>query len=136
PCPKFSPKDGSAHIGSITMRRIVSILLVALFWAGPVSALLPASAETQLPACCRRHGAHHCAMAMANGAQPASGQAFSAPAHCPLYHRSEPASPAFTPATQPSLAQLPRAGAPIASTRAAVLHRARSHSGRGPPIAL
>jgi hypothetical protein len=117
------------------MRRLLSILLVALFWAGPMSALLPANTDAQLPACCRRHGAHHCAMGRSDSAQPSAGHAFAAPAHCPLYHRSGPATPTFTAAAQPSLAQLPQASALTASTRTAVLHRARSLSSRGPPLA-
>lgn len=118
------------------MRRLLSILLVALFWAGPLSALLRANTDAQIPACCRRHGAHHCAMGVSDGAQPSTGHAFAAPAHCPLYHRSGPATPTFTPAAQPSLAQLPHAPALFLSTRAAVLHRARTLSSRGPPLAL
>jgi len=119
------------------MRRIVSILLVALFWAGPVSALLPASADAQLPACCRRHGAHHCAMSSANGAQTVAGHALAAPAKCPFYHRSGPATaPSFTPAAQPAVAQLPQAAARFAAMQGAVLYRARAQSSRGPPHAL
>ena len=117
------------------MRRLVSILLVALFWAGPLSALLPASADAQLPACCRRHGAHHCAMAMAENGQTPAGHSFS-PAHCPRYHRSGPATLNFTPAEQPALAELPQAPTEFPSPRAAALHRARRQSGRGPPLAL
>ena len=119
------------------MRRLVSILLVALFWAGPVSALLPANADAQLPACCRRHGAHHCAMTMAKAPQRSTGSDFTAPAHCPRYHRSGPATaPTFTPAAQLDLAQIPQAPAPLASKRAAVLHRSRTQASRGPPVLL
>ena len=44
------------------MRRAFSILLVLLFGAGPLSFAFSASDDISLPACCRRHGAHHCAM--------------------------------------------------------------------------
>jgi hypothetical protein len=53
--------------------------------------ILPALAlaqgpESNLPACCRRNGAHHCAMAMRSNAMPASGTNLSAlPQHCPAY---------------------------------------------------
>ena len=117
------------------MRRIVSILLVALFWAGPVSALLPASADTQLPACCRRHGAHHCAMTSASSVQPFTAGTFAAPERCPFYRRSGPATaPTFTPAAQSALAELPQAPVTFAAARAAVLHRARTQASRGPPL--
>jgi hypothetical protein len=44
------------------MRRILSISLTLLLWLGPLASLLPGSDESQLPFCCRRHGAHHCGM--------------------------------------------------------------------------
>src|SRR4051812_47672753 len=97
---------GSCHIGSDLMRRLLSLVLVALFWAGPLSALMPGSEQARLPACCRRHGAHHCAMISAEGASAAPGRTFASPARCPRYHRSGPATaPAFTPAAQLALAK-------------------------------
>jgi len=45
------------------MRRTLSIFLVLFFGLGPVAAALHAEEDAGLPACCRRHGAHHCAMA-------------------------------------------------------------------------
>ena len=68
------------------MRRFLAIVIVALFWLVPFAALLPGSAESQLPACCRRHGAHHCAM-MSMGASDSAtpGHSFAAPNHCPRY---------------------------------------------------
>jgi hypothetical protein len=45
------------------MRRIVAVALLAIFGLLPlIAAALPADTESTLPACCRRHGAHHCAM--------------------------------------------------------------------------
>ena len=52
------------------MRRAISIFLILFFWLGPLETLLPGGEDARLPACCRRHGAHHCAMtlgAMAKG---------------------------------------------------------------------
>lgn len=59
------------------MRRILSILLTLVVGFGPAIAAVPANAlasgyspwtgqqdESRLPACCRKHGAHHCAMSM------------------------------------------------------------------------
>ncbi len=44
------------------MRRGFSILLILFFGLGPLSAFVDGSEDASLPACCRRHGAHHCAM--------------------------------------------------------------------------
>jgi len=44
------------------MRRALSILLMVLFGAGPLSFAFSLSDDISLPACCRRLGAHHCAM--------------------------------------------------------------------------
>lgn len=44
------------------MRRGFSIFLVLFFGLGPLSALMDGSENASLPPCCRRHGAHHCAM--------------------------------------------------------------------------
>lgn len=71
------------------MRRVVGTFLVFLLWLGPLAAIFPASAESRLPACCRRHGAHHCEMAAAQGyTRSNSGPVFGAPRHCPHYPSS------------------------------------------------
>jgi len=71
------------------MRRALSIFFVLLFGFGPLTATIDAAAEAQLPACCRRHGAHHCEMSSEIMAQIARIStrvpSFTAPAHCPLY---------------------------------------------------
>lgn len=69
------------------MRRSLSILLALVFGLGPLTFVLPQNDNGSLPACCRRHGAHHCT----NSAQSSSAgeiertTAFTAPSHCPLY---------------------------------------------------
>jgi hypothetical protein len=64
------------------MRRFFSISLLLLFLLGPLADVLPASAEAQLPMCCRRHGAHHC---MGMDEQATSGSpVVRAPSRCPL----------------------------------------------------
>lgn len=69
------------------MRRSLGIVLIALFWLAPLATLLPGSDEAALPACCRRHGAHHCAMASAM-AVAATAQTAIAPAPCARYARA------------------------------------------------
>jgi hypothetical protein len=124
------------------MRRGFSIFLILLFGLGPLTAALSASAESRLPPCCRRHGAHHCAMSMqlaAMRAQAASGGAplLSAPSHCPLFPDSA-AAPATavhalvaSPVSLPAL--LARPHSPAAGSAAARLSRIRTRVGRGPP---
>jgi hypothetical protein len=117
------------------MRRFVSIALVLLCWLAPACALLPGSDEAQLPACCRRHGAHHCMMAMAS--MPGPGQSVSTPAHCPLYHASSPArTGAFTLATDPPAEHTLESRMAVAAASLAVLHHARTSADRGPPAVL
>jgi hypothetical protein len=81
------------------MRRILSILMALVLGLGPALAAVPAEAlalrsgwsgwtgqadESHLPACCRRHGAHHCSMGAAEGSSRASeGTSLAAPSTCP-----------------------------------------------------
>ena len=125
------------------MRRGLSIFLVLVFGLGPLAAALPASEESRLPPCCRRHGSHHCAMSMhlaaMQAAQAASGGTplVSAPSHCPLFPDSAtaPTTPvhalAAAPASLPML--LARPQSPAASPAAARLSQLRTRSVRGPP---
>ena len=124
------------------MRRTLTVFLILLFWLGPFAAILPASAESRLPACCRRHGAHHCTMSAEEAselAQVSSGSApaLTAPAHCPSFPGSQAAS--ITPVHElaVSAASLPtllsRAHSPGASRAAARLSQVRTSASRGPP---
>ena len=121
---------------NIGLHRILAILLTAVFSLPLITPLLSASADPQLPACCRKDGKHACAM---RKAAPASGPAVSAvkPA-CPLY-----------PVGNPSFAQSDALAAPPLQAATAVLrgsgqllaraeHRAPTTLGhalpdRGPP---
>jgi hypothetical protein len=72
------------------MRRVLAMLLVLFFGLGPLTATLQADEAARLPACCRRHGAHHCAMAGEIGGRTVASAAnlkpaWSAPSRCPLY---------------------------------------------------
>jgi len=77
------------------MRRLLSIVLFGAFLLPFVASALTvgASAESQLPACCRRNGKHHCAMSAAVRAMMLSAEAkkpsFRAPLEkCPYQQRS------------------------------------------------
>jgi len=122
------------------MRRAVSFFLILLFWLGPLSAIFPASEDARLPPCCRRHGAHHCAMAMRAMAEAASGKpAFAAPNTCPAYPGSAaatapaPQAMAAAPISLPALLAQPHT--PVASRASARLSQIRTRAGRGPPAA-
>ena len=126
-----------------TMRRTLSTVLILLFWLGPLAAILPANAESQLPACCRRHGAHHCEMSDAMASQAAraiSGSApeMSAPARCSSYPGFMLATTGPVEALIASPAPLPvlheTAHSPAALRAAARLSALGAHANRGPPV--
>ncbi len=126
------------------MRRALAIFLILNFWLGPLTAIFPASEDSRLPPCCRRHGAHHCAMAMrmaALMAQASSGKPiFTAPLTCPLYPGCTALLPSIIPALAASTVSLPvllaQPHSPAAGRAAARLSQIRTRTGRGPPAAF
>jgi hypothetical protein len=133
----------SCNIG-LEMRRGLSILLVLFFSLGPLTAWSGADDDSRLPACCRRHGVHHCAMdagMAAAVAQAASNSepGFTAPAHCPYfpdYLAKSAASIAGLAADRVSLpAAVVQPHSPTALRFSIPLHPIRAHLSRGPPIA-
>jgi hypothetical protein len=127
------------------MRRSFAILLILFFGLGPLSATLEGSDDASLPACCRRHGAHHCALAAAMAAmetnqQQDSSPVFSAPSTCPYY----PGATAVLTGPAPALAS---AAAALPSLRTQAYRQAafhtrilsgpeRTRAGRGPPAVI
>jgi hypothetical protein len=119
------------------MRRAFSILLILFFGFGPLSVLID-SEHANLPPCCRRHGAHHCAMStMTRNAASGRMPMASAPLTCPDYPGlaalfAAPA-PALTIAA-PSLPSL-REQAQVSLANYAAPEAAPTHilAGRGPP---
>ncbi|MDR3737943.1 MAG: hypothetical protein P4L40_02890 [Terracidiphilus sp.] len=123
------------------MRRFLALLFVVFFGFGPLAAALEASDDARLPACCRTHGAHHCAMSAALRGWMLRSESrtpgFTAPSTCPLY-------PGFlSQATAPAHALPPAAkvlGEPVAQMAVGTAFRtaprtaARStRAVRGPP---
>jgi hypothetical protein len=122
------------------MRRTVSVYLILLFWLGPLTAIFQSNEESRLPSCCRRHGAHHCAMSMASMAlNSSSGSApiVNAPAHCPYFPGYGSATMTTLHALAMAAASLPdlptQAHSPSVSCTTARLSQIRTRAGRGPP---
>jgi hypothetical protein len=124
------------------MRRGLSIFLVLFMGLWPLTGTFAASEDLRLPPCCRRHGKHHCAMAMqmaAMMAKAASGTTpyVTAPMTCPLYPGFGTGASAPAHALAATAASLPspmvQACAAAANHAHARMRPIRRHAGRGPP---
>jgi len=120
------------------MRRGFSIFLILMFGLGPLSSLIDGSEDANLPACCRRHGAHHCVVAaMARQAQSGKTPMVSSPMTCPSY----PGAIALLSTPAQALAAASRtvetlfafAYVQVATHTSGLSKPAQSHAGRGPP---
>jgi hypothetical protein len=120
------------------MRRGFSIFLILLFGLGPLSTLIDGSEDANLPACCRRQGAHHCVLtALAAQAQSANTPIVSAPMTCSSY----PGSVALLSTTKLALAAASRTSeallqfeyVQVAVHVSPLSKPAQTHAGRGPP---
>jgi hypothetical protein len=117
---------------------IASALLVILACDTTLPALL-ASPESNLPACCRRDGKHHCAMLeMLDKQQENAGPAWKTVAKkCPLFPRGTVAffATSFTPPPVADFAGL-LSSASVVKAQTEVLFRishSRTRQKRGPP---
>jgi len=73
------------------VRRLLSLTLLLLFSLPLIAPLvaLGQSPESQLAACCRRAGAHHCTMSAEQLAALDGGQHFTAPqTRCPMFPKA------------------------------------------------
>lgn len=126
------------------MRRGFSILLVLVFAFGPLQALLGASDDARLPACCRRHGVHHCAMAqrmMAMMAQLNDSTPFAiAPGTCSSFPACVPGVSTPSHALASSQLDLPilleQAHSPINASAGTRMILLLSRAGRAPPFTI
>jgi hypothetical protein len=112
--------------------------LILLLWLPALATLLPGEADARLPFCCRRQGAHHCAMETGGaGEGDSSGPVFAAPSHCPLFPGSEPATVGrvFVVAAGPAVwtAEFSRIDVRVGRREAARDGRLRTQLDRGPP---
>ena len=124
----------------LQMRRSLSILLMLVFGLGPLTLALQQNDDASLPACCRRHGAHHCAMSGETGSQRPNPQApaFKAPSRCPLFPLHGNANPSRMAAVLPVLQH---AATPVFKTPLRLLYSADppaihldAYGLRGPPL--
>lgn len=124
------------------MRRGISILLALMFGLGPLSSALPGAEDASLPACCRRGGVHHCAMAAHMAAIMAAiesgGKAsVSAPTTCPYYPGATIAllMPAYalTSEAQPMPEFEASTRALLSEPSADLQAPSLTYAGRGPP---
>jgi hypothetical protein len=122
------------------MRRALAATLVVIFSLPLIAPLLASTpAESQLPACCRRNGKHHCAMSMEMGNLPSHYRTvsekcpFSPLAHTPLMRPH-----AFNSVSAPVASR--QAAGPAAIVRAAEagyrISVDRARHKRGPPRLL
>jgi hypothetical protein len=126
------------------VRRLLAISLLLLFGMPLISPLfaLAANTESNLPACCRRNGSHHCMMSMAERDHLAN----KAGAHAPMMGERCPYLPKALPVASSSPLFALNAAMTVFSVMAMdgiavrpsfvarrVLH---GHSGlqRGPPV--
>jgi len=123
-----------------SMRRILTIALLLAFGSPMVAPVFAATAdpEASLPACCRSHGVHHCAMMHMRSA--AADPAFQAPP-CPFY----PTALALVQVANAFLCSSPNLSAAYsrdrtsliaAPCRAATVFTVSSNLKRGPPNPL
>ena len=128
------------------MRRGFSIVLALLFGLGPLASALPGAEDVALPACCRRHGAHHCAMAaqmmaMMSHVATDGRQSVSAPTTCPYYPGPIVAilmPAAYAMAASPTALPVVRTAKTVSAPLLVAAYEVpnRTHAGRGPPISF
>ncbi len=127
------------------LRRLFSILLFGATLLPLIAPMLStgALAQSTLPACCRRNGAHHCTMsatALASMTSATTPGISAPPQQCPYRQHSLAAShlQVFTPSSAATHSTF-LLRAPSASAQAECLRRIsfdRSRQKRGPPSLL
>ena len=128
----------SQKSGVISLRRITGVLLLVLLTSPLVTPLFARNPQTDLPACCRRNGKHHC---MGHMQMPGSGEAQfrSAAMKCPMFP-VKLATPGHSSQILPGSAQYfygAIVSHPAIQAQAEISYRicwSRSQQKRGPPF--
>ena len=125
------------------MRRVAAILLLFVLSFSLIAPALSADAESNLPACCRRGGKHHCSMMGQDMAEaPPSGPAVNVlHTRCPFFPNGSSILPhsgsALLAASQPAdAAMVIRIAAPARAEAGYRISLDSSHQKRGPPSLL
>jgi len=125
------------------MRRVQALLLLSLFSLSLIGPALSVDSQSDLPACCRRGGQHHCSMMSMDGdsASPTGPVASAISVRCPYFPKGGALLPhdgaALLATAQPVLTSLLSQLAPAAQAAAGYrISLARSHQKRGPPSLL
>jgi hypothetical protein len=118
------------------VRRLFCALGAAYFaFALLVPMLAAFQAESRVPLCCRRHGAHHCSMGMT-----LPGENVTTAGHCPQWPRAVTTATTqdfVTRSAQTSIATLPLVAlVRVRNADAGRIARERQLSLRGPPTIL
>jgi hypothetical protein len=137
------PKTGLSCTIVAEMQRALAISLILVFGMGPLSALIGDSEDASLPACCRRHGEHHCAMASSLTAIVAASTGsgvLTVPSTCPNFPSALAATASSTHAlTAASVTLLflhAELHSPLAARASARMSTIRTREGRAPPVSL
>jgi hypothetical protein len=119
------------------LRRCIAILLLGMFGFAPLSPAFSGAPETNLPACCRRDGRHHCSTPVPRGSSD-SGPGFRSRISCPLYPQwaqSVDPSSAFIAPVDSFFAPHSNFASPLFHGQTALISAdISSHHLRGPPF--
>ncbi|MGA2135499.1 MAG: hypothetical protein ABSH50_24685 [Bryobacteraceae bacterium] len=126
------------------MRRLLATLLVSVFSFSLIAPALIADANSDLPACCRRGGQHHCAMVDmdADAASQPSGPGLTAHAEkCPYFPKGGAVLPHADAAPTLDCRMAVSVGLSQLTVQAPAdtayrISASRSHQKRGPPSLL
>jgi len=141
-----SREKSNAFEKQARLQKLLAMLMLVLFggfYAAPLVQGRSSDPESTLPACCRRHGRHQCAMMDQAMKSTSSGgsQIGSTPQHCPFYPHSTTApvvrSHAGLAPSSAFFANVLSHPAVQPQTRAVYrLSLDRSRQKRGPPLVL
>jgi len=122
------------------MRRALASLLLAVFSFLLIAPVAFADPESNLPACCRRDGAHRCSMGSMDDEVSGAGL-HAALDRCPAFpiDSASPTGPDFTLAKEGGVvfgSELSYPSVPFQTESLFSCWFSRSHQKRGPPAAV
>jgi hypothetical protein len=96
-CSVFSRWHSKASFEQAKIQKLLAILMLSIiggFYAAPLVQAASNDPDSSLPACCRRHGKHHCAMMdrYLKSINSGTPQIRTTPQHCPFYPHTKTVS--------------------------------------------